>query len=65
MKITRIKKRYGENRNLGNYESMRVEVELEAQLEDGDDVRESSDKLLHGAKQLVRRDISHSLQDDK
>lgn len=44
-KVEKITLSLGETRNLGNFESFRVEVTVEVRVEDGDKVADVYDKL--------------------
>ena len=62
MKTTEIKVSLAQTINLGNYENIRPEVSLTAQLEEGDDpvacsqaLRETCDKLL---MEQIRQQLS-------
>ena len=64
MRIIKITKKYGEVKNLGNFESVRIETELEAEVslpnDPGHDeaLRAESDELLKQAQRLTHRDLN-------
>jgi len=57
MKITKVVRGFGKNINLGNYESARFFASLEAEVNDGDDVKKVSKQLQKGVEHLVNQDI--------
>ena len=65
LKITRITKKYGEVKNLGNYESVRVEIELETEILGNELVEDVSDELLKEAQRLTHRDLNRIIVKNK
>ncbi len=57
MKITRVTVRYGRTANLGNYESAKVECELEAELEPDEVAAAVRLQLFAEAKAAVREQL--------
>jgi len=57
MKITRLTKRFGKVKNLGNYESLRVENELEAEIEDGESLETVNKELTVKLVELMKTDL--------
>lgn len=57
LKITRVVHGQGVTKNTGNYESIRVYNELEAVVEDGDNVKEIQNKLRKAVDILNRADF--------
>lgn len=66
LKIKQATVKFGFTKNLGNYESMRVDVEFAADLGDSDDARQVVADLEKLAKAEVRRIITGKIekQDD-
>ncbi len=59
MKIVRISKKYGEVKNLGNFESVRIETELTAEFDNTvENSEQVSDKLLKDAQRLTHKDLN-------
>ena len=56
MKITKLTKRLGRNINTGNFSSIRIEVELEATLHEGDSLAEVDEKLYEEACEILAKD---------
>lgn len=54
-RITKVKAGFGSTVNLGNYNSARFDVELEAELEAGDDPQEVMAALHEEAREEVKR----------
>jgi hypothetical protein len=57
VRVTKISLRYGRTCNLGNFESVKVECEIEAELEEGDD-QVAIRKTLH---EQVKADVREQL----
>ena len=57
MKITKVVRGFGKNINLGNYESARFFASLEAEVNDGEDVKKVAKLLQNGVQKLVDQDI--------
>jgi len=57
VRVTKISLRYGRTVNLGNFESVKVECEIEAEIEEGDDPA-SARKVLH---EQVKADVREQL----
>lgn len=57
MKIIRVERSFGKTINLGSYESARFHASLEAEVNDGDDVKKVSKQLQKGVEHLVNQDI--------
>lgn len=55
--LREIKVNYGRTKNLGNYESERVDVELAATLLPGEDSQQAVEDLYHMAKKKVNEYI--------
>lgn len=55
--VDKIKINFGRTVNLGNYESLRIDVELSATLGAGDDVQHASEDLFFAAKRQVAKYI--------
>lgn len=55
MKIDKVKVAYGRMVNIGNYESMRVDVEFSAKIDVGETPENVSEKLEILAKSEVKR----------
>lgn len=55
MKIEKVKVAYGRTVNLGNFESMRVDVEFQATIEAGETPENVTEKLEILAKSEVKR----------
>lgn len=53
MKLTQVSATYGRKFNLGDYESMHIEISLWAQLDDNDDEAEASEALRQMARNHV------------
>lgn len=53
--ITDIKANYGRTANMGNFESVRVDVELSATLGNGEDAQATTDELYETAKSKVNQ----------
>lgn len=53
-KITEIAVTYGVTKNLGNYESLRLDIKLSATLENGDDIDSEWANLMRQARQKLR-----------
>ena len=58
MKITRIAFRYSRTVNLGNYESCKVECEMEAEPEDGELPQAVRDNLIAEVKNTVKAQLT-------
>ncbi len=58
MKITRVTVRYGRTANLGNYESAKIECELEAELEPDEVAAAVRLQLFAEAKAAVREQLT-------
>lgn len=65
MKITEIKIQMGRTINTGNYESLRIDVEMAARLDENDDVRETTDNLRATVKLELSRLINLETQKRK
>lgn len=63
--ISKIKVAYGRTVNLGNYESERIDVELEAKLMPGEDSQEALDDLRAMAKLKVNQYVNYELKTDR
>lgn len=57
MKITKVVRGFGKNVNLGNYETARFFASLEAEVNDGEDVKKVAKLLQNGVRKLVDQDI--------
>jgi hypothetical protein len=57
MKINEIKLNMGRTVNTGNYESLRIDVEFSATLEDNDDIRKAMENLRASVKMELNRVI--------
>ena len=57
MKITKVIRRIGRTINTGNYSSLRVEAEFEAEVTPEDKITEVSNKLRDGAFKIVQTDL--------
>jgi len=57
MKITKVVRGFGKNVNLGNYETARFFASLEAEVNDGEDVKRVAKLLQNGVVKLVDEDI--------
>jgi len=55
LKITNIKVNYGRTINMGNYESVRLDVELSATLAPGEDAGKVADELRAQAKLQINK----------
>lgn len=55
--ITEIKVNYGITANMGNFESLRVDVELSAKLGNDEDANAATDELYETAKSKVNQFI--------
>lgn len=55
MKITEIKVRVGRTLNFGHYEGARVDLELAAKLDDGDDPDVCFEQLYQDARRKLNR----------
>lgn len=55
--ITEIKVNYGRTANMGNFESVRVDVELSAKLSEQDDYQAVTNELYEIAKSKVKKFI--------
>ena len=53
MKISSVKVVYGQTINMGNYNSIRPGVELQAEIEEGDDLKDVFTSLKEQAQQLT------------
>lgn len=62
MKIKQTTVKFGFTKNIGNYESMRVDVEFSADLGDSDDARQVVAELEKLAKDEVRRIITGKIE---
>ncbi|MCB9172303.1 MAG: hypothetical protein H6637_05205 [Ardenticatenales bacterium] len=65
MKITKITARVGVTVNLGNYESMRLDLSAEAELAEGDDARSSTRLLFESLRRNVGREVAATVRDDQ
>ena len=61
LKITKVTKRIAETKNIGNYESLRVENELEAEVQEGQTGAEIQEALLRACIDLNKRDFDKLL----
>ena len=61
MKITKIQVTISRTHNIGNYESIRVEAGAHADLEDGDDIKASYEKL----KAQARNELAQMEQEER
>jgi hypothetical protein len=52
-KITEIKASYGLTKNLGNFESLRLDITLSATITDGEDIDEAWGELMKEARQKL------------
>lgn len=52
-KITQITANYGVTKNIGNYESLRLDITLSATIENGDDVDKEWQKLMDIAREKL------------
>lgn len=52
-KINEIKASYGLTKNLGNFESLRLDITLSATLENGEDIDQAWGELLKEARQKL------------
>lgn len=57
-KINNIKFNYGRTVNLGNYESLRIDVELSSTVNETDNVESIFETLRQQAKLMVKKTIS-------
>ncbi len=55
MQITKVTVGFGSTINLGNYNSARFDVQLEAELDEGEDVEQAVQQLHQQARDNVRR----------
>lgn len=62
LKITKVTKRIAETKNIGNYESLRVENELEAEVLEGQTGAEIQEALLRAVIDLNKADFNNLLQ---
>lgn len=61
-KIIEIKVNYGRTVNMGNYESMRIDVEFAATVEPDEDIENATEELRRKAKLEVNRMIQNVKQ---
>ena len=57
-KINNIKFNYGRTVNLGNYESLRIDIELSSTVNETDNVESIFETLRQQAKLMVKKTIS-------
>jgi len=62
MKVTKISVRYGRTHNLGDYNNVRPEIELTADLDRNDDVDEAIFSLATDARVFVEEAIDEALE---
>ena len=65
MKITKITKRLGIVFNLGNYQTLKLETEVEAVVEPSDDPSEVNKKLYDTATEFIGQDKANILASRK
>ena len=65
MKITEIKINYGRTVNLGNFESLRLDIELSAAIDETDDAEQVADNLRAEAKLTINRWIKFEKNGNK
>ena len=56
----KVRVRYGKTINIGNYESIRMDYEVEVELRAGDDVSEALDTTRDYIKDKMAADIKES-----
>jgi hypothetical protein len=57
MKITKLTKRVGRVINLGQYQTLKIEEELEATIDPTDDIDDVDQKLFDKATEFMGRDL--------
>lgn len=65
MKITQIRVALGRTVNLGNFESLRIDVDFTAQIDDTEDSRREFENLRAAAKLELKRCIQIETQKRK
>lgn len=60
MKITEVEARLGVTVNIGNFESVRLDYQVRAQLEEGESAVEAIDKSRDWLKAKITTDLVHS-----
>ena len=63
MKVTRISVRYGRTHNLGDYNNVRPEIELTAELDRNDDLDTALADLTADARAFVEEEIDQALEE--
>ena len=62
IKIVRVTTSVGETKNIGNFESLKVQNSLEAEVLKGQDVAEIQEELRNAAVKLNERDFNAMLK---
>ena len=62
IKIVRVSTSVGETKNIGNYESLKVQNTLEAEVLEGQTVAEIQEELREGCIKLNERDFNIMLK---
>lgn len=62
IKIIRVTTSIGETKNIGNFESLKVQNSLEAEVLEGQDVAEVQEELRNAAVKLNERDFNVMLK---
>jgi hypothetical protein len=62
IKIVRVSTSLGETKNIGNYESLRVQNTIEAEVLEGQEVADVQEQLREAVKKLNERDFNQLLK---